>query len=125
MDDTAPRGGECQAGAATTEGLAENIRSDLDITAPAVVSPEAVIIDVVNDADAMTMLQRICDLGVVRLTLQSPGETAKQMRLYLLDAPEGSSMRFMVIATIAPESRFDRMVEAAAPVVESVEFHTP
>lgn len=123
--DTAPMGPGCQAGPATAEALAESIRSELDISAPVVGSAEALIIDVVNDADAMTMLQRICDLGVVRLTLQSPGDTTERMRLYLLDTPEGSSMKILAIALVAPESKFDKAVEAAAPVVDSVEFHTP
>ena len=44
------------------------------------------------------------------------------MRLYLFDAPEGSSIRILAITIIAPESRFESVVKAAAPVVESVEF---
>jgi hypothetical protein len=56
------------------------------------------------------------------LTGQATGDW---MRLYLFDAPEGSSMRIQAIAIVAPESRFERAVEAAAPVVDSVEFHAP
>jgi hypothetical protein len=51
--------------------------------------------------------------------------TGDWMRLYLFDVPEGTSMRILAIAIIAPESRFERAVEAAAPVVDSVEFHAP
>ena len=47
------------------------------------------------------------------------------MRLYLFDAPGGSSMRTLAIAIVAPESSFERAVEAAVPVVDSVEFHAP
>lgn len=47
------------------------------------------------------------------------------MRLYLFDAPGGSSMRTLAIASVAPESRFERAVEAAAPIVDSLEFHAP
>jgi hypothetical protein len=35
------------------------------------------------------------------------------------------SMRILAIAIVAPESRFERVVEAAAPVVDSIEFHAP
>jgi hypothetical protein len=51
--------------------------------------------------------------------------TGEWMRLYLFDVPEGSSMRILAIAIIAPESRFERVVEAAAPVIDSIEFHAP
>ncbi len=45
------------------------------------------------------------------------------MRLYLFDAPKGSSIRVLAVAIVAPKSRFKRVVKAAAPVVDSVEFH--
>lgn len=44
---------------------------------------------------------------------------------YLFDRPEGSSMRTMAIAIVAPESSFQKAMEAASPVVDSVEFHAP
>lgn len=34
-------------------------------------------------------------------------------------------MRTLAIAIVAPGSRFERAVEAAAPVVDSIEFHAP
>ena len=47
------------------------------------------------------------------------------MRLYLMAAPEGSARRILAIAIVARESRFERVVEAATPVVYSIEFHAP
>jgi hypothetical protein len=44
------------------------------------------------------------------------------MRLYLIDMPEGSSMRILAIAIVAPEARFDAVIEAATPVMDSIEF---
>jgi hypothetical protein len=44
------------------------------------------------------------------------------MRLYLLDLPGGSA-RILAIAIVAPEARFERVAEAAAPIVDSFEFH--
>ena len=46
------------------------------------------------------------------------------MRLYLLDLPEGSATRILAIAIVAPEARFEDVIEAAAPIIESIEFHT-
>jgi hypothetical protein len=37
------------------------------------------------------------------------------MRLYLFDLPEGLSARILAIAIVAPEPRFEPVVEAAAP----------
>ena len=61
------------------------------------------------------------------LPLTSSGASVRlhrgdRMRLYLFDAPEGSSMRILAIAIVAPESDFERA--AAGPIV-SLEFHAP
>jgi hypothetical protein len=47
------------------------------------------------------------------------------VRLFLFDMPASSSVRTMAIAIVAPESSFERAVKAAAPVVDSIEFHAP
>lgn len=44
-------------------------------------------------------------------------------RLYLLDVPEGS-FRMLVIELFAFDRDFERVVKAAAPVLDSFEFHT-
>jgi hypothetical protein len=147
MADPALVGTGCQPGAgpANAEALAESIRSDPDLgaTAPATVSAggaEAVMLDVVIAAGATVT---VCDdpgpLDYVGLLLpildQDVGSsvhmnngvvtgaaTGERMRLYLFDLPEGSTVRILAVAIIAPESSFERAVEAAAPVVDSVEF---
>lgn len=63
---------------------------------------------------------RVVEEGVMRG--QATGEW---MSLYLIDMPEGSSMRILAIAIVAHESSFERAVAAAAPVIGSVEFHAP
>jgi hypothetical protein len=58
-----------------------------------------------------------------------------RMRLYLVDLPGGSA-RVLAMAVIArdarepdrnavPQQAFEQVVEAATPIIESVEFHTP
>jgi len=136
MADPAPVGTGCQAGLgpADAEALAESIRSDPDLeaTAPVAVSAggaEALMLDVVIAAGAS-----VCDGEGVWNLDGDPGvlvvediglATGDRMRLYLFDVPEGSSMRILAIAIVAPEARFERAVAAAAPVVDSVEFHAP
>ncbi|HEX6868272.1 MAG TPA: hypothetical protein VF119_05675, partial [Candidatus Limnocylindrales bacterium] len=48
-----------------------------------------------------------------------------RMRIYVVDLPEGSADRMMAIAIGAPKSSFENVVEAAAPVLDSITFHAP
>jgi hypothetical protein len=52
------------------------------------------------------------------------GEEGGRMRLYLLDLPESMPAQILAIAITAPDSEFDRVMEEAAPIVDSVEFHS-
>jgi hypothetical protein len=139
---------------ADAEALAESIRSDpgLEATAPVEVSAggaEALMMDVKIAAGAplcvpATWAGDPLDVGLLHLVFSSRSfvadhddampewerlakgvATGQWMRLYLFDVPEGSSMRTLAIAIIAPESRFERAVEAAAPMIDSIEFHAP
>jgi hypothetical protein len=47
-----------------------------------------------------------------------------RMRLYLLDLPEGLSSRILAIQIVAPgPEELEQMEEAAAPILDSFEFH--
>ena len=48
-----------------------------------------------------------------------------RVRLYVLDLPEGAVTLIMAISIAAPTARFEQVLEAAAPVVDSIEFQTP
>jgi hypothetical protein len=48
-----------------------------------------------------------------------------RMRLYLLDAPEGSSIGILAIAIKASEATFDAVLADATPIIDSLEFHAP
>ena len=108
---------------ADAEALARSIRSDPDLEAAA---PEAVSIggidalriDVVLASDAS-----VCGQMGTPLVLDGASlDHGSRMRLYLLDAPEGSSIRILAITVVAPEAGFSQVIEAATPVVESIEF---
>jgi hypothetical protein len=127
---------------ADVEALAESIRSDPDLgaTAPVAVSTtgaEGLMMDVVIAAAASVPFceNQVGGQGILSLVLDREAEqssdgaghatghaSGERMRLYLFDVPEGSSIRLLAIAIVAPESRFESLVEAAAPVVDSVEF---
>ncbi len=151
MADPAAGGTGCQTESpADAEALAESIRSypGLEATAPVAVSAggvEGLMMDVTiaagrimtvavdeqHDLCANGLLNPILDQGVgSSMTVVTKGvmrgqASGERMRLYLFDMPEELSMRTMAIAIVSPESRFARAVEAAAPVVDSVEFHAP
>jgi hypothetical protein len=48
-----------------------------------------------------------------------------RMRLYLVDLRTGSASRVVAIAVAAPEARFDSVLEAATPIIDSIEFGAP
>jgi hypothetical protein len=47
----------------------------------------------------------------------------KRLRLFLIDVPEGMSMRTLAITVMAPEARFEDVIEEATPIIDSIEFH--
>ncbi len=114
----------------SAEALVRDIRSnpDLETTVPVaqrVGGIDALRLDVAAVPEALT-----CPAGggVPVVSLHDfrqdwvgieQGELA---RLYVLDLPGGSA-RTLAIKITAPEAAFERAVEAAAPVVDSFEFH--
>jgi hypothetical protein len=50
-------------------------------------------------------------------------EPGKRLRLFLVDVPEGMSMRTLAITVMAPEENFEEVIEEATPIIDSVEFH--
>ena len=123
----------CRAGsaAADAEALAQTISADADLeaTTPVAVSVggvEGLQMDVIAAPGAS-----VCDDWPAPLALTTSDEDSagvaleggKRMRLYLIDLPGGMSARTLAIAISAPEPDFERVMEAAAPIVESFEFH--
>jgi hypothetical protein len=45
------------------------------------------------------------------------------MRLYLIDLPEGSTGSVLALAVVASEARFQYVIEAATPIIDSIAFH--
>lgn len=52
------------------------------------------------------------------------GGSGSRMRLYLLDAPDTSASEIYAISILAPRERFGSVIEAAQPVIDSIEFNT-
>lgn len=118
----------CQQGPAPidAEALARSIRSDPDLEAtepvPVIVGGiEALRMDVVAATEG-----NLCDeVGVPEVVAGGTAtglEPGQRMRLYLLDLPGGSA-RILAIAIVAPDDGFERVLEAATPIVASLQFH--
>jgi len=133
--DPLPVESGCRQGPAPAdaEALARSIRSDPDLEATEPVAAsvggiEALQMDVVIAPGAS-----VCDdWGHPQVLTPNDHdwfgvalEHGHRMRLYLLDLPEGMSARTLAIAISAPEPDFERVMEAAAPVLDSIEFHAP
>ena len=125
----------CEPGPAPAdaEALARAIRSDPDFetTAPVTVRVggiEALRMDVIAVPGAS-----VCEAYPAPMVLEPDGasdhsglalKVGSRMRLYLLDLPEGSSTRILALAIVAPEARFESVIKAATPIVDSLEFHS-
>jgi hypothetical protein len=51
--------------------------------------------------------------------------TGKPVRFYLIDLPDGSSVRTLAITVIAEGVPLNSVIEATTPIIESIEFHMP
>lgn len=125
LADPLPIMAGCQEGtaAADAETLARRTMSDEDFeaTAPLAVTiggAPALQMDVVNVAGAY-----VCNPYPRSAVTRSILEPGSRMRLYLVELPGGSA-RILSIAIVAPEASFERVVEQAAPILDSFEFHT-
>lgn len=115
----------CQAGppVADVDALVRSIRSNPDLEATAPMAASVGGIDALRmDVVAPRPLE-VGDCAPMVIDPLSAGEGP--VRLYLLDLPEGMSARTLAIGISTVDSEFELVVEAAAPVLDSFEFHTP
>jgi len=138
MADPLPVGPGCEPGPepADAEALASSIRSNPDIESTAPVPASVAGVDALRMDVAFGPGTGCRELGLGRAAVAGTGylqENGGVMRLYLLDLPEGMSARVLGIAIVAPHKSqrcdpgstpcFQRVMEAAAPVLDSFEFH--
>lgn len=111
---------------APAQALVQAIRSNPDLEASAPVAERVGGIEALRLDVAPVPGASVC-YGAVPVVANSSGwgglENGRLGRLYILDLPGGSA-RALAIWITAPEADFERVVQAAAPVVDSFEFHT-
>jgi hypothetical protein len=133
MADPLPVDPDCEPGQAPAdaEALARTIRSNpyVDSTAPVAVrvaGVDALRMDVAFVASE-TVRPGCRELGLGPAVVEGLHHlyVDGRMRLYFLDLPDGMSARVLGIAIVASEESFEHVWEAAAPTVDSFEFHAP
>jgi hypothetical protein len=116
----------CEPGPAATDAdaLVRSIRSNSDLEATDPVPVRIGGIDAWQmDVVAPGQLQ---DGDCAPVVLERVFLTAdERMRLYVFDLPVGMSATVLAIAISAHESLFDDVLEAATPVLDSLEIHAP
>ena len=119
---------------ASAEALVRAIRSNPDLEATEPVAErvggiDALRLDVAAAPGASTCPAGSGPRSVPVVSVSGRGDAwglidrGELGRLYVLDLPGGSA-RALVIMITAPEAAFEQAVQAAAPVVDSFEFHT-
>ena len=128
-----PVGPGCEPGPAPADAraLAAAIRADPDFEATAPVPVRVGGIGALAMDVTAVQGASVCGANPDPMVLQPDGDPdhagfalreGSRMRLYLIDVPEGSSIDLLAIAIVAPEARFEQVIEAATPILESVEI---
>ena len=75
---------------------------------------------------ALTPDGRPCGIGMIIISrwIHELWDPDLRLRLYLVDLPEGMSVETLAITIVAPEERFEAVIQETAPIIESIEFHT-
>ncbi len=112
------------AGAAA---IAQQVIADPNFETTAPVAARVGGMDAVSIDVALAPGGRGCGIGMIEISrwiheLWDPG---LRLRLYLVELPEGMSVETLAITVVAPEERFEEVIEETAPIIESIEFHTP
>ena len=132
--DPLPGGRACESGpaAADAEALARSIMADPDFETTGTVPVRIAGLDGLQmDVVVATAGPTVCYWTNWALEISpeiSPtgelGHAGWRMRLYLIDYP-GESAQVLAITVISPENDFERVLEKATPIVESLEIHAP
>ncbi len=139
MADPLPVGAGCEPAPAPAdaEALARSIASNHDVEATPPVAVRVAGVDALRMDVAFGRGAGCGELGLGPAVVEGTRHllSGGQMRLYILDLPQGMSARILGIAIAGPEQSlrcdvsgwtlcFQRVIEAAAPILDSFEFHT-
>ncbi len=127
--DPLTTGAGCEMGpaAADAETLARSIAADPDFETIGTTPVRIAGVDGLQiDLDVVATGGTVCawDQWVLEVQgIPNAGYGEFRMRLYLIDYP-GESAQVLAIAIIASDDVFERVLEEAQPIIDSIEFHT-
>ncbi|HET9248705.1 MAG TPA: hypothetical protein VFP13_02025 [Actinomycetota bacterium] len=114
-------------GPADAATIAQQVIADPKFETTAPVAARVGGMDAVSMDVALAPGGETCGIGMIQISrwiheLWDPG---LRLRLYLVDLPEGMSVETLAITVVAPEERFEAVIDETAPIIESIEFHAP
>jgi len=111
---------------ADAASIAQQVIADPNFEATAPVAARIGGLDTVSMDVALAPGGRACGIWGIEISrwiheLQEHPEL--RMRLFLVDLPEGMSVKTLAITVKAPEARFEAYLAEATPIIESIQFH--
>ena len=112
---------------ADAAAIAQQVIADPNFETTTPVATRVGGLDAVSIDVALAPGGRPCGIGMIVIArwIHELWEQGLRLRLYLVDLPEGMSVETLAITVVAPEERFEAVIEETAPIVESIEFHAP
>jgi hypothetical protein len=113
---------------ADAAAIAQQVMSDPNFEATAPVAVRIGGLDAISIDVALAQGGEACGVSMIEISRwihALEGEPGWRLRLYLVDLPAGMSVDTLAITVVAPEDRFDDVIEETKPVIESIEFHLP
>ncbi len=110
---------------ADAAAITRKIISDPDFETTAPVAARVGGVDAVSIDVELAPGGETCGIGMIEIArwIHALWVPSSRLRLYLVDLPEGMSVRTMAITVSAPKGRFDEFIEKTAPIIESIQFH--
>jgi len=103
---------------------AQQVVADPDFETTAPVAARVGGLDAVSMDVALAPGGKGCGIGMIEISRWIHSlQPGLRLRLYLVDLPEGMSVRTLALTVVAPEARFEEVIAETAPIIESIEFH--
>lgn len=109
---------------ADAASIAQQVIADPDFLTTAPVAARIGGLDAVSMDVTLAPGGKACGIYVIEIARWIHSlEPGLRLRLYLVDLPEGMSMKTLAITVVAPEDRFEEFIAETAPIIDSIEFH--
>ena len=108
---------------ADADAIAQQVIADPNFETTAPVAARIGGVDAVSIDVTLAPGGRACGVYMIDISRWIHGlEPGLRLRLFLVDLPEGMSVETLAITVVAPEERFDQVIEETQPIIDSIEF---